>query len=171
MNTPDGTQQLYDIYEMWHLPFWQTREFWITIITISGIVIALVVAWLLRLYILKKKNETPWDKALRELSRLSLPDTITKEQAKQFYFSVTAILKNYFNRRYLINSKGKTDQELIHMMEEVEVLHANLLPFVRTIFAGCSQIKYADEHALKEQVSRDLDNAIILIKETSEYNS
>jgi len=167
MNTSNKIQDLYDIYGMWHMPFWQTKAFWGTMVTFFVILLVAIVGYLLFRCCRRKKTQFSWDKALYELSGLTIDVEPTKEHGKQFYFSLTAILKTYLNERYKIMVQGKTDQELLLLLEQSS-LPSDLLPFIRTILTGCLQIKYADEQALRKQLICDLDNAVILIKQTSQ---
>ncbi|TET06904.1 hypothetical protein E3J79_00515 [Candidatus Dependentiae bacterium] len=170
MITTTVKQGLYDIYDMWHVPFWQTKLF-------GGIVIFLLVivgcSFLIALfvyYIRRKHPEFPWDNALCKLTALSIEEPLSKEKNKQFYFKLTEILKNYLHERYNFALRGKTDQELLLFLVESD-FPADLLSYVRAIFEGCLQIKYADEQALREQLMRDLDSAIFIIKQTFPSNT
>jgi len=165
MNIVDPADNLYDIYDMWHLPFWQTTAFLVVVFSFV-IILIILIAWRLFVWFGKRhKFESPRDRALRELNELVIQVEPTKIQSKQFYFSLTAIIKNYLNARYLIDIDGLTDQELIPLVERG--LPMELLEGLRTLFTGCILVKYADENALREKLKRDVDYALLLVKQTS----
>jgi len=163
MNIVGTADNLYDIYDMWNLPFWQTTEFFVAV---SGIIIIplIFIIWriLVRFY-KKPKIESPRDRALRELNGLIIQVDPTRVQSKQFYFSLTAIIKNYLCNHYHINVDGLTDEELLPVLEQ-GILPLDLLEGLRSLFADCTLVKYADEMALKEKLQVDLDYAVTLVK-------
>lgn len=166
MNRAQGTPELYDIYGMWHIPFWQTRILWGSLIVLLVIFLISLLAYFFIHYRRRKRTETAWDKALHALRLLKIEDSISKEESKQFYFVLTAIIKTYVQERYDLAVKGKTDCELLLILEK-STFPPELLHYMRDIFTGCLQIKYADEQALQDQVKRDFDNALMIVKLTS----
>ena len=155
---------LYDIYGMRHVPFWQTNLFLAGLI-ISLIVLTVVLVWsLVRVY-KRIQQATAWAVALRRLNGLIISEKVSKEEGKQFYFALTRILKRYLSRRYKLYLQGKTDQEMVTLLD-ISEFPSELLPSVRTIITGCSCIKYADEQALHDQLVHDRDRAITIVQQT-----
>jgi hypothetical protein len=164
MNT--AKQEFYDIYDMWHVPFWQTRLFGGIVIFLLIIVAVTFLLILFKSYIRRKRPSFPWDRALNKLNSLFMQEQFSKEESKQFYFKLTKILKDYLHERYNVVLRGKTDQELLLFLNESD-FPADLLPPVRALFEGCLEIKYADDQVLKECLIRDLESAIFIVKQTS----
>lgn len=165
MGTAKAADELYGIYELWHQPFWETSLFWLIIASIVLLLMMLLLWRLIIWYRLKEKNMAPWDVALRDLNCLVINDSPSHFQAKQFYFSLTAIVKKYLSARYTLNMNGATDLEVIALMENYDI-PSDIFLCVKRIFTGCLHVKYASEEALKEQLLRDRDYAVRLVKAT-----
>jgi len=161
MNTGGSQPELYDIYDMWHIPFWQTTLFASIFIGLGLLLLLGLALYLFLRFRAKKQKESSWEQALRKLNGLQPAVCTTKEEGKIFYFELTAILKNYFYERYGFHIKGKTDQEFLKFSFPDE-----LQPLLHEIFSGCLQIKYADESALQKQLIRDHNHAIQIIQQT-----
>ncbi len=166
MKSSLDVDKLYDIYEMWHVPFWQTTLF---CVILGGCVAAVAIVALYKIYNAYRGSNKPrpaWEQALKDLGKLANLEITDKRQAKQFYFLLTSIIKKYLSRRYSLMITGKTDRELIELIEKKE-LPADVFLKARSIFMGCSLIKYADEKCLNDQCKEDLDRAIMLVERSS----
>lgn len=153
---------LCDIYDLWHTPFWQTTWFFVVCLMIPTTIVLGVTVYFVIRYMSQKRIVPAWERALHQINTLQPTVYTSKEEGKLFYFELTAILKNYFNERYGLCIKGKTDRECLEIS-----LPEELKPLLHDIFSGCLRIKYADESALQEQLIRDHSHAILLVKQTS----
>lgn len=166
MNAQNTAQQLYDIYPLWHVPFWQTSLFY-TVIAIIGIIFlisGIYYFWKKR----RKKNatiEVPWQRALRELRALELKENSTKDDGKQCYFAMTEILKRYLHARFHLPVQGTTDDELVRYLKDSKQL-PELVDAIHDIAQGCIYIKFANEQAMQEQIARHLALSITLVTQT-----
>ena len=105
---------LYDIYGVWHLPFWQTTWFKYLCASLIALVFLLVgVAIGYRLYQwIRHKQYTAWEIALMKLEQLKKNHYATQDEAKQAYGVITAVLKEYLSKRYGWSVTSATDDEL-----------------------------------------------------------
>lgn len=158
--------QLYDIYPMWHLPFWKTWPFYIGVGVLISLIIGLL-GWFVWKKLRNKKvaTEPVWISALRNLRALQNKKCVTKEEGKQVYFALTDILKRYIQERFGLPVHGKTDEELIRYLKE-----HNLLPELRDDIAdiaqGCVYIKFANEQAMQDHIARHIALSISLVTKT-----
>ncbi len=158
--------ELYDIYDLWHVPFWQTKTFLNVCYAIITCFVVLIAYFVYKKWFRKKAIPlTSWEYALQELHDLKKIDYKTKEEGKQFYFKMTAILKNYFSARYLFDVEGKTDQELVSFLKEQDV-HQECKECINEIAQGCIYIKFANQIAMQEQIKNHLDLSINMITVT-----
>ena len=158
-------QGLYDIYELNHVPFWQTPLFKLLIkVGIAGLslVLAIAVGYILYKFFKKKKN--PWDCALDEINGLTRGYAYAS-QAKFFYSRLTFILKNYLGERYLIDLKGKTDKEMIAFLKRYPFEQA-LIDEVEDIFIYGQEIKFSDYRARQQEIERHGHLACMIVKRT-----
>lgn len=154
---------LYDIYGMWYIPFWQTKLFWVIISIILLLFFVVFMGIVIKKWRAKKQKVTPWDEALCSLN--AIKDIVNSSQGKQFYFSLTIILKRYLSNRYGFDVYGKTDEELLCYLASNH-FPAELLLLVESVFSGGVYIKFANAQALREQLERDYSNSFQIVKQT-----
>ena len=158
-------EELYDIYGTWHIPFWQTTAFY----GVVGLFIGLLVLWiiwrLIKKYIFKEKKQTAWETALKKLEQLRTQKIANAQYGKKFYNTLTSIIKQYLHDRFAFDVHGKTDEELLVYLEQKH-FSSDLLEDVRAIAQGGTLIKFANVQAVQEQIDRDLERSIQLVKKT-----
>lgn len=157
-------QGLYGIYDTWHIPWWQTKPFYITVIIVGLTLLGLGTFLLIR-FIRRKKvvPQSAWDYAIQELEWLSTQ--AKPEQSKIVYFRASEILKDYLHKRYGFDTHGKTDKQLLIYLQKSE-FPEHLLPLMETVFEGGVTIKFAKAQAAEEQMKQDLASCISIIKHT-----
>ena len=158
---------LFSIYGMWHVPLWQTNYFY-GVLAIGGIFLMTLILWygIKKYRASKRKGESPWDVALKEL--VDIEQTLSGKEmlGKTFYFRLTWMFKRYLNARYGYDVYGKTDGELVSFLE-ITGLAPNLVQDIRRIFEGSSVIKFANEQVVQERIRNDLVASITFIKKTT----
>ena len=92
---------LYENYGLWHVPIWQTEKFQLAVKIISISVLLLVVASVVRKYVQyrKRKKLSLWDQALADLNQLKQEHKVDVLYGKEFYVTVSALLKKYFYQK------------------------------------------------------------------------
>jgi len=156
---------LYPIYGTWHEPFWQTSDFLWMLVGL-GILISMFFVWFFyKKYFLKPKKKKSWEEALLEFEKLKKLIQEAKVGPKDFYLSVSFILKMYFFRRYSFDVLGKTDEELILFLEKNQ-FNKDLLTNIKQIFQDGQEVKFANVCTLVTYLNRDLNLCISLIAET-----
>lgn len=153
--------QLYDIYEYWHVPFWQTKFFYMLC------ALLLIIACLVLLYIFwnifrKQKKLTPEQYALSELAQLKKQSIITREQAQEVYSKLTETLKRYFEFYFNKPFITFSDKQVIDALEKEPLLTSYHSEFKELFEAGMF-VKFAQENALREQVMKHIDLSTLLI--------
>lgn len=159
---------LYDIYEQWHVPFWQTTLFYVVCAIVCLIIVSIGIYYAVRHYRSKRVMLSPWDQALRDLNQLKQDNIATAAQGKQFYSRLTAILKKYVHQRYGFDegdALAKTDQEFIEYLYQNK-FGQELVEQLQAIFMGSMVVKFANVQAIQEQIEKDLALAISFIKRT-----
>jgi len=157
--------ELFPIYGLWHKPFWQTMLFHVIIITVLVSIFLIVLYYFLKKYINKRVKKTAWDKALCDFSELQKLLLKKKISPKDFYLSLTSILKVYFFNLYGYNLLGKTDDEVILFLEENK-FDKDLLLVMRELFNSLQFVKFANASALQENMERDILKCFDIVKKT-----
>ena len=161
-------QGLYDIYEQWHVPFWQTTLFYSICALVCFVVAGVLIYYAVRHYRSKRILLSPWDQASYDLNRLKHDNVATVAQGKQFYSILTAILKKYVHQRYGFyesDALAKTDQEFIEYLYQKK-FGQELVEQLQAIFMGSMVVKFANVQAIAEQIEKDLALSISFIKRT-----
>ncbi len=163
----DKQTNLYNNYDIWHTPFWQTSTFHI-MIGIGVFLIFCVIMWLLIRTYKKRKAQcvlTPWEKAFQKLNQLYKSGLINSSQGKTFYLAATSIIKTYLNDRFDYDVLGKTDDEVIVYLKNKK-FSSHLIQTLENIFKGAVYIKFANAQAVQEQIKQDFTKSLELIKNT-----
>lgn len=158
---------LYDIYGIWHQPFWQTMWFkyvYVSLISLALFLFGIFVGYKLFIKIRKKKY-TAWERALMQLEQLKKKSFRTREDAKEAYSEITAILKTYLSDRYGWPVATATDDELA-MYVQSSPMSEDLTQQIKVTLSGAVIIKFANQDALESQVINDIDRAIKIIQVT-----
>lgn len=161
MNELMNEQGLYDIYGHWHVPFWQTQVFKGTLLLV-GIIVLLLLAYLLIKKILFSRKLSPAQKALRALEALKKKNIQTRQDAQEAYFMITDILKCFFQVHYNIPFESMTDLEMVESLKKTD-FPTEYISSLSDMIEASRGIKYAQEAALQQDVSRDIARSIAVI--------
>jgi hypothetical protein len=165
----NSTQDFYEIYDYCY-PEWWTHT-WIKVLLgcTAILIIGLIVYFIITK---KKKTPLPWAWADEQLKKLSCDACKNKVDFKKYYFSLTSILKQYFQVRYFWQTEDKTDEELIQLLQEQQ-FDQQQLEQLKKIFTGATWIKFANEDALRSQALEDRNKAIEIVAKTrpSDYKN
>ena len=158
---------LYENYGVWHTPFWQTKEFKFAAQICLFLAGVLVLALVVKLYLAyrKQKKLSPWEQALQVLSDLKKRDIISIVHGKEFYLSVSSLLKTYFHDRFGYDVLGKTDGEFVEYLSKYHKDEL-ILEEIRLLLDGASIIKFANAQAAQEQLEHDYIRAVSIIQRT-----
>lgn len=158
-----AVDQLYDIYDMVHVPWWQTRAAY----GVAG-AFALIVCGALLWIIIKKirsrtKRLTVWEIALLDAQVLKQFGTVHPDDL--YYLKLTEILKRYLSNRYALDLYGKTDEEMIQLLETASV-PASLIEKTRVLLQESVMIKFAQLPAVSAQKENSVALLVLIIKST-----
>lgn len=146
---------LYDIYPLYHVPFWQ-QEWIIQLLAFSlcGIIFlfCLIIA-----YIFYKKTQKivytdPWLLYMQNLESLYPKPGMTAAEIRYFYDNLTCLLKKYIYVQYSIAHYKASDQEMYSKIQESShrTIHSLLPLLERSII-----IKFAGMQTNTIQVQED----------------
>jgi hypothetical protein len=156
-------QELYGIYPMWHVPFWQTTTFYVLMaLSIGGALLIALIVWIKHVRA-RKQQLMIWDKSLQELHDLRNQYGIA--QAKEFYAVLSLILKKYLHGRFGYDVYSKTDQELLQYLATTS-FPRELIEQLHSIIEGSVLVKFANAQAIQEQMQHDFNTSISIITKT-----
>ncbi|HEX4069295.1 MAG TPA: DUF4381 family protein [Candidatus Babeliales bacterium] len=158
---------LYENYGLWHVPIWQTEKFQLGMKIAAGLLLFLVVAYGVRKYMqYRKRKKLPlWDQALAHLNQLKQEHKVDVVYGKEFYVTVSVLLKKYFYDRFGYDVIGKTDDEMIQYLQE-HYPDAQSIDDIKALLQGSVIIKFANVQAAQEQIDHDYVRSIAIITRT-----
>lgn len=158
---------LYENYGLWHVPFWQTQKFQLIVEIVACVVLLLVVACVVRKYLqYRKRKKLPvWDQALLELSHLKRDHKVDVVHGREFYLTVSALIKKYFHDRFGYDVMGKTDDEAVLYLQD-NYLDVHGVEEIKALLQGGVIIKFANAQAAQEQIDHDYVRAVAIITRT-----
>ncbi len=158
---------LYENYGLWHVPFWQTHQFKMAVQACLLLILLCAVGLLIKKYITyRKRKKLPlWDQALLELTALKKDHKVDAKHGKEFYVTVSTLLKRYFHDRFEYDVQGKTDTEVIDYLEKNHG-DEDLITEMKELLHGGVTIKFANAQAAQDQIEHDYVRAIAIIQRT-----
>ena len=162
MQIPEQTQELIDIYGMWHVPFWQQRWFMLTLFFLGMVLIGAIIYYIVRMRS-RQQPETVWQEAERAFAQLE-PLTEDAQYGKEFYLRLTEILKKVCSYAYGSDIVSLTDRQMReYILKQPELdVHKQAL---QAIFSQGEMVKFARQISLSEQMKHDLAQARTIVQE------
>jgi hypothetical protein len=158
---------LYENYGLWHVPFWQTDKFKMAVQICLCLALLTVLALLVRKYLAyRRRKKLPiWDQVLLELTQLKKDNKVNVAHGKEFYLTVSAVLKHYFHERFSYDLLGKTDAEAIDYLKK-QHFDEHIVAELKALLQGSEIIKFANAQAAQEQIEHDYLRAVTIIQRT-----
>ncbi len=161
----DTTQELYDIYELWHVPFWKTDWFfWVIIVSVLSLIVLLFIVCL---RIIRRDTGviSYWQKALIDVDALALKrDTLSNK-----YSQLLSLVKQYVSQHYGYDIAAKTDAELLKNIE-MNNFNAETTIILQKLLANAAEIKFAHASLSQEQFDEAITMTITFIQHTIKKN-
>src|SRR5579872_2595209 len=133
-----NTNELYDIYSFWHVPWWQTKTFYYALGACAVLALVAIIYALIARY--RAKPQHPWEIALEVLYALQQQGH-SPEHSDQFYVLLIETLKDYLHDRYNFDVIGMTDQEMLAYLADTQ-FPKDLLEQLRSIIKGATNVKF-----------------------------
>lgn len=108
---------LYDIYDMWHVAWWQLP--WVkatAMIIVATAAIGLIAGLIYMVLLRRKKNLPLWQQAMIELHMLQMSTVSNDRELRQRYLDLAAVVKGYLIARFELPAHGLTDEELLNLL-------------------------------------------------------
>jgi len=163
---------LYEIYDIVHIPFWQTIGFRIVCGVIAVLLLGILCVVIYGYYVrIKNKKALSWERALSRLTQLKQQPLIVAQDHKIFYFTLTNIMKTYFSDRYSLNVLPKTDAEFVAFISQEKKIATDAITKLDTIFTDVSLVKFANKQAVRDKMIQDIDRGFAIVCETMPHEN
>lgn len=107
----------------------------------------------------------PHEWALRELDRLARSDLLAEGRWLDYHVLLAEVLKEYFSRRYGIQTLELTTSECIFTMRTAR-LGSGLISDVRGVLESCDIVKFARHQAVRTEAEEALERTRALVEAT-----
>ncbi len=158
--------ELYDIYGMWHIPFWQ-RPFFLKVIAMMLFFILFFGIFFFIRWFFKKRAKplSASEKALKDVA--SLKEQYLKKEVKmsEVYGLLSRIMKSFFSAQFKIDMLSKTDDESIPFLQDLS-LSDTVKEKLEELFKRSAVIKFSFMQISDDQVLSDLDFCSAVIQES-----
>lgn len=105
----------------------------------------------------------PWEEALTSIEALNRQDLIHRGLIKQYYYSLSEILKRYLERRFEFNATEQTTTEIINVLKQRKTPGRD--EFGR-FFTSADLVKYAKHIPDREEIESAAEQAKNLVIQT-----
>jgi LPS O-antigen subunit length determinant protein (WzzB/FepE family) len=156
---------LYDIYDVCHVSWWQSKNFFMIVSAVAAVLLGVLLLIIIKKWRHKKVAISFWQHAIEELEDLRLAYVNDTLDRRECYFAMTRILKTYLALRYCLQTEDKTDVQLVAYLEQ-SCLPTQLINDIAPIFIGGLTIKFANEQVARDLIERNLEQSIHFIKKT-----
>lgn len=153
------------IYGLWHKPFWQTKTFYVILGAVLLLLIFFTILFLIKKYVRKRVEKTAWQIALFDINALKELLLQNKVNSQDFYLSLTEIIKSYLFARYGYDLFGKTDLQMIQVLQKKQ-FDKELLESIEDMLQSIQIVKFAKASAAKEVMEQDIAKSIVVINKT-----
>ena len=158
--------ELYDIYGMWHVPFWQ-RPFFLKVIAIMLFFLLFIgISFAIRWFLKKRvKSLSAPEKALKDIAYLKEQYLKKETKTSEVYGLLLRSMKSFFYAQYGINMLSKTDDESIPFLQDLS-LSDTVKEKLEELFKRSAVIKFSFMQISDEHVLSDLDFCSAVIQES-----
>lgn len=155
----NSENELFDIEPLWHVPFWQTPQFFWVVVSVGICLVLIIVLVIFKKWYFKKRIQLPWERALADLAYLKENNQVSVRYGKEFYCALTRIIKVYLHDRYNLDVVSVTDEELRTMLDQYSALESDipslLVTRVHEVMDGMVFIKFANQNAAQKKIEDD----------------
>jgi len=147
---PDQAGDIRDI----KMPLVPPREYKNLILLITGIVLALAIAFLVFYYLKRRKEGKSFlpkrqkpprpahELALEALAQLAAGDLLSTGKVKEYYIQLSEIIRQYIEGRYFLDALEMTTTQLLEKMNQ-EQINADAIQMMREFLDACDLVKFA----------------------------
>lgn len=153
-----------------YLPDFITDYWWVYVIVMSLLLIAIIAYFKLfkkvKNTLLPKKKETPpYEEAITLLQSLKDMKLWQSGQDKEYYTRLTDILRNYIDRRFMINAMEMTSNQIVDILKKNEETKA-VNEYLQQILEIADFVKFAKVRPLPDDNEVAYQRAITFVEQT-----
>jgi hypothetical protein len=150
--------ELYPIYGLWHVPFWQRSWFIMVALVVALFLFSVCIYLILKRYRAKKIILPSWQIALNRLQELKAEELLLPDMSERYYVHLTSLLKNYISDQFGVNVRSLTDDQMCAYIDQ-KIPYADYKEGLKRIFTAGLFIKFANQSAIEKQMIDDWQHA------------
>ncbi|MFZ5518769.1 MAG: BatD family protein [Candidatus Zhuqueibacterota bacterium] len=113
----------------------------------------------------EKPKRPPHEIALEELNALVGSDLLARGEVKQFYISISEIIRRYIGDRYYIFAIEMTTPQLIDAMNQADIDHETTL-LLENFLVQCDLVKFAKYFPEEQETEMVIQQAFDIVEKT-----
>ncbi|OGX37137.1 MAG: hypothetical protein A3C36_06740 [Omnitrophica WOR_2 bacterium RIFCSPHIGHO2_02_FULL_52_10] len=113
-------------------------------------------------------SRTPWEIAFDELNQLEKEGLVERGMFKEFYSSLSDIIRRYFERRFDVRAPEMTTEEFLWSLEASRDLTAGQKSTLKNFLNSCDIVKFAKHVPHAAEALESFSFARQLVDETKE---
>ncbi len=150
--------ELYPIYGLWHVPFWQ-RGWFIVAIVFGAVLLCTILLYLFfRSYRAKKVVLPSWQIALNRLQEVKKNGLLSPNMSERYYVQLTSLLKEYMSDQFGVDVRSLTDEQMCSYIDQ-KIPYTDYKEGLKRIFTAGVFIKFANQSAIEKQMVEDWQHA------------
>lgn len=146
--------ELYPIYGLWHVPFWQRSWFIIATVLVGLLLFGALVYLLVRRYTGKKVSLPSWQIALNRLQEIKKNGLLSPAMSERYYVQLTQLLKEYISDQFGVDVRSLTDDQMCIYVDQ-KIPYTDYKEGLKRIFTAGVFIKFANQSAIEKQMIDD----------------
>jgi hypothetical protein len=166
------TLGLYDIYDIYHVPFWHESWF-LSCIVVSFCVVVFIFSLAASIIFYRKAQNVvivdAWVELLQKMQSIRPSGHATFKDCQKFYDCLTQILKNCLQARYCLIPYGATDQEIYVSILCTDTCTSDVASILSILERGIA-VKFAGDSGLHDQCENDYLLVHNFIVSTTQYS-
>jgi len=165
---PAEELQIYDIYDMWHVPFWQRLWFKALLFGLASVVFVVLLYLLYRVIRQRSvRQKTILDRCIERMQQLKARGFHAQE-SELYYVLFTVIIKDMLYACYKQDVYSYTDQQLVDYIKTVPLSDAQKEHLARLLLAG-QWSKFAQKEAISTQLKEDWQQLYDLVLQCKQH--
>lgn len=170
--------QLYDIKGIRKPKFVWTDYLWILWIMLAVAVAILIITFLIVMF-MRKKNKgyfftppvvlPPHARAIKKLDKLKAEKIWQQNREKEFYTSLTDVLRRYITERFSVNALEMTSREILQEMKKrADIDSDSAIDNLNQVLQLSDMVKFAKHKPFTDENDLSLMNAYFFVNQTKE---
>ncbi len=146
---------------------WKVWALWIGIpLILVALIVCLVRWWLGRVDTPVEDKRSPWEIAFADLEILKSKHLLETNHFREYYFTLSDILRNYIEKRFGLMAPERTTEEFIKLIRTQSIFSAEQQRLLHHFLQECDLVKFAKATPEFTQTNSGAERVRCFVQET-----